>query len=70
MSSGQVSGASHAESELAIIPDEDEPLSAMPKNMASHAESWLAIIPDEDGPLSAMPKNMASHAESHCAPPA
>ncbi len=70
MSSGQVSGASHAESELAIIPDEDEPLSAMPKNMASHAESELAIIPDEDEPLSAMPKNMASHAESHCVPPA
>jgi hypothetical protein len=64
MSSGQVSGASHAESESAIIPDEVEPLSAMPKNTASHAESVLAIIPDEDGPLSAMPKNVASHAEN------
>jgi Zn finger protein HypA/HybF involved in hydrogenase expression len=64
MSSGQVSGASHAESESAIIPDEVEPLSAMPKNTASHAESVLAIIPDEDGPLSAMSKNVASHAEN------
>jgi hypothetical protein len=64
MSSGQVSGASHAESESAIIPDEVEPLSAMPKNTASHAESVLATIPDEDGPLSAMPKNVASHAEN------
>ena len=64
MSSGQVSGASHAESESAIIPVEVEPLSAMPKNTASHAESVLATIPDEDGPLSAMPKNVASHAEN------